>query len=184
MGHQREVAHEDLLLLDLLGLLVPKADLHLQRRGVGSVPGLALLHVVLGRLIHLVVDEGQLQVALIVRDRAHVVEHLPEAGVQKLLVRLLLDLQKVGHGHDFLVPGEVLTKGLSVVLVFGHLLIHLSSVRPALSCRGAWFFGWRGPGMIRTVSLLKFLHPALALFWEICYRYLNDKNGGISSAII
>ena len=29
--------------------------------------------------------------------------------------------------------------------------------------------------MIRTVSLLKFLHPALALFWEICYRYLNDK---------
>mgnify|MGYP002550637480 CR=1 FL=1 len=141
VGHQREVAHEDLLLLDLLGLLVPQADLHLQRRGVGGIPGLALLHVVLGRLIHLVVDEGQLQVALIVRDRAHVVEHLPEAGVQKLLVRLLLDLQKVGHGHDFLVPGEVLTKGLSVVLVFGHLLIHLSSVRPALSCRARGFSG-------------------------------------------
>src|SRR5699024_8796345 len=29
--------------------------------------------------------------------------------------------------------------------------------------------------MIRTVSLLKFLYPALALFWEICYRYLNDR---------
>ena len=173
VGHQREVAHEDLLLLDLLGLLVPKADLHLQRRGVGGIPGLALLHVVLGRLIHLVVDEGQLQVALIVRDRAHVVEHLPEAGVQKLLVRLLLDLQKVGHGHDFLVPGEVLTKGLSVVLVFGHLLIHLLCAPPCPA--GRVVFRVARPGMIRTVSLLKFLHPALALFWEICYRYLNDK---------
>ena len=176
VGHQREVAHEDLLLLDLLGLLVPQADLHLQGRGVSGVPGLALLHVVLGRLVHLVVDEGQLQVALVVGDRAHVVEHLPQAGVQKLLVRLLLDLQKVGHGHDFLVPGEVLTKGLSVVLVFGHLLIHLSSVRPALSCRARGFSGGAGGKIsIRTVPLLKFPYPALALLWEICYRYLNDK---------
>ena len=122
MGHQGEVPHEDLLLLDLSGLLVPQADLDLQRRGVGGVPGFALLHVILGGLVHFVVDEGQLQVALVVRDRAHVGKDLPQAGVQKPLVRRLLDLQKVRHGHDFLMPGKVFAKGLSVVLVFGHLL--------------------------------------------------------------
>ena len=132
MSHQGEVAHEDLLLLDLIGLLVAQTDLHLERSGIRGIPSLALLHIVLGRLVHLIVDERQLQVALVVRDGAHVAEHLPQAGVQKLLVRLLLDLQKVRHGHDFLVPGKVLTKGLSVVLVFGHL--HFTFLpRPALS---------------------------------------------------
>ena len=133
VGHQGEVAHEDLLLLDLLSLLVAQANLHLQRRCVGGVTGLALLHIVLGCLVHLVVDEGQFQVALIVGDRGDIREDLTQSGVQEPLVRLLLDLQKVGHGSDFLMPGKVLTKGLSVILVFGHLHIHLSSVRPSLS---------------------------------------------------
>lgn len=48
LGHQGEVAHEDLLLLDLLGLLVAQAHPHLDGRGVRGVPGLALLHAVLG----------------------------------------------------------------------------------------------------------------------------------------
>ena len=127
VGHQGEVPHEDLLLLDLLGLLVPQADLDLEGRGVVGVPGLALLHVVLGLFIHLVVDEGQLQVALVVADRAHVGEDLPEAGIQELLIGGLLNLQEVRHGDDFLIPGEVFAKGLSVILVFGHLHIHLSA---------------------------------------------------------
>ena len=63
VGHNGEVAHEDLLLLDLLGLLVAQAHPHLDGRGVRGVPGLALLHAVLGGLIHGVVDEGELQVA-------------------------------------------------------------------------------------------------------------------------
>ena len=141
VGHEREIAHEDLLLLDLLGLLVAQADLHLQGGGIRGVPGLALLHVVLGGLVHLVVDEGQLQIALVVGNRRNVGEHLPQAGVQKPLVRRLLDLQKVRHGHGFLVPGKVLTKGLSVKLVFGHLLIHLSAAPPPCPAETHGFFG-------------------------------------------
>ena len=127
VGHEGEIPHEDLLLLDLFRLLVPQADLHLQRRGVVGVPGLALFHVVLGFFVHLIVDEGQLQVALIVGNRAHVGKNLPQAGVQKLLIGGFLDLQEVGHGDDFLITGEVLAKGLPIILVFGHLHIHLSA---------------------------------------------------------
>src|SRR5437870_227227 len=56
LGHQRNVAEVDLLLLDVadgldagLGVLVPddKADRHLQRHGVGHAALLALVHVVL-----------------------------------------------------------------------------------------------------------------------------------------
>ena len=133
VGHQGKVPHKDLLLLNLLGLLVPQADLDLQWGGIGGVPGLALLHVILGLLVHFVVDEGQLQVALIVGNRAHIGENLPEAGVQELLVGGLLNLQKVGHRHDFFVPGEVFAKGFAVILVFCHLHIHLSS---APACGG------------------------------------------------
>ena len=129
VGHEGEVPHEDLLLLDFLGLLVPQADLDLEGRGIVGVPGLALLHVVLGFFVHLVVDEGQLQVALVVADRAHVGKNLPEPGIQELLIGGLLNLQEVRHGNDFLIPGEVLAKGLSVILVFGHLHIHLSAAK-------------------------------------------------------
>ena len=127
VGHQGEIPHENLLLLDLLGLLVPQADLDLQGRGIVGVPGLALLHIVLGLFIHFVVNEGQLQVALVVADRAHVGEDLPQAGVQELLIGGLLDFQEVWHGNDFLIPGKVLAKGLPIILVFGHLHIHLSA---------------------------------------------------------
>ena len=127
VGHQGEVPHEDLLLLDLLRLLVPQADLDLEGGGIVGVPGFALLHIVLGLFIHLVVDEGQLQVALVVGNRAYVGENLPEAGVQELLIGGFLNLQEIRHGDDFLIPGKVLAKGFPVILVFGHLHIHLSA---------------------------------------------------------
>ena len=179
MGHQGEVPHEDLLFLDLPGFLVPQADLDLQGGGVGSVPGLALLHVVLGSLVHLVVDEGQLQVALIVRDRAHIGKDLPQAGVQKPVVRRLLNLQKVRHGHDFLMPGKVLAQGLSVVLVFGHLLkFTFLPLRPVR--RRALFLLKKRQIAIRTDELLKTAHSALALSWEMCYAECRDKDGFLS----
>ena len=107
-------------------LLVPQADGDLQGRGIRGVPRLALLHVILGRFVHTEINEGQLQVALIIRNRAHIVEYFPKSRIQKLLIGGLLDLQKVGHGHDFLVPGKILAEGFAVVLVLGHLHIHLS----------------------------------------------------------
>ena len=132
LGHEGEVPHEDLLFLDDVGLFVAQAHRNLQGRGVVDVPGLALLHVVLGRLVHAEVDEAQFQGIGVVADDAHVGEHLSKAGVQEPFVGVLLDLQQVGHGHDFLMPGKVFSQGFAVILVLGHLktLICLSAPRP------------------------------------------------------
>ena len=120
LGHQGEVPHEDLLLLDFLGFLVPQANLDLQRGGIGGVPGLALLHGVLGLLVHGEVDEGQLQVAGVVADGGNVPEDFPKAGVQEPLVRLLLNLQQVGHLQHFFMAGKALAQGFSVVYILYH----------------------------------------------------------------
>ena len=121
VGHQGEVAHEDLLLLDLAGLLVVQAHQHLHGGGIRGVARLALLHVVLGLLVHGVVDEAQLQVAGIIRDHVHIGKHFPQAGLQEPLIGILLDLQQIGHCHHFFVPGKVLAYCLAVVLVLGHV---------------------------------------------------------------
>ena len=121
MGHQGEIAHEDLLLLDFARLLIVQADADLHGGGICGVPGLALLHVVLGLFVHAVVDEAQLQVAGIVADGGHVGKNLPQSGVQEPLIGFLLDLQQVGHRHDLFVSGKVLAQGLAIILVLGHL---------------------------------------------------------------
>ena len=97
---------------------------NLQRRGIGGVPGLALLHVVLGLFVHAVINEAQFQITGIVHDGGHIGKHLTQTGIQEPLIGLLLDLQQVGHCHDFLVAGKVLSQGLAVVLVFRHLYDH------------------------------------------------------------
>ena len=120
IGHEGEISHKDLLLLDLLGLLVPQTDPHLDGGGIGGVPGLALLHIVLGGLIHFIVDKGELQVARIVGDGGHILKDLAQAGVQKPLIGFLLDLQQVGHVQDLCVAGIALAQGLAVVYVLDH----------------------------------------------------------------
>ncbi len=109
VGHQGQVTHKDLLLLDLLGLLVAQAHLHLDRRGIIHVPALALVHVVLGLFVHRIVDEGQLQVARVVGDGGHIPEHLPKALLQEPPVGVFLHLQQVGHLQDLLVAGKALS---------------------------------------------------------------------------
>ena len=133
MGHEGEIAHEDLLLLDLAGLLVMQAHLHLHGGGIGGVTGLALLHVVLGLLVHGVINEAQLQITGIVRDHIHIGKHLFQAGLQKPLVGILLDLQQIGHRHHFFVSGKVLSQRLAVVLVLGHVRPSRLSVCSAAS---------------------------------------------------
>ena len=120
LGHQGEVAHEDLLLLDLLGLLVAQAHPHLQGRGIGGVPGLALLHRVLGLFIHGEVDEGELQISSVVTNGGHIPEHFLETSVQKPLVGLLLDFQKIRHVQHFFMAGKALAQGFSVVYILYH----------------------------------------------------------------
>ena len=123
VGHQREISHEDLLLLDLAGLLVVQTYPHLHGSGIRGVTRLALLHVILGFLVHAVINEAQLQITGIVRDRSHIGKYLPQAGLQEPLVGSLLDLQQVGHRHDLFVAGKILAQGLAVVLVFSHSTI-------------------------------------------------------------
>ena len=132
VGHDGEISHEDLLLLDLLGLLVAQTNADLQGLGVGGVAGLALLLVVLGLLVHGVVDEAQLQIAGIVGDGIHIPEHLAQAGLQKPFVGALLDLQQIGHLLDLRGAGKALAQSFAVENIFWHwctLLILFTNAR-------------------------------------------------------
>ena len=80
VGHQREVAHEDRLRLDLAGLVVHELGGDEQRRRVGEVAVLALVDGVLRRL-EPVVAEAQRHRALEVLDRADLLEDLLEPGL-------------------------------------------------------------------------------------------------------
>ncbi|CDB30393.1 uncharacterized protein BN490_01581 [Firmicutes bacterium CAG:137] len=74
--HNGEVPHEDLLLLDLVGLRVAQAHPNLDGASVGGIPLHALLHSILGLIPHGEIQEGQLQLPAEVRDRAHIPEDL------------------------------------------------------------------------------------------------------------
>ena len=131
VGHHGEVAHEDLLLLDLVGLGVAQTNPNLDGLGVGGVPLLALLDGVLGPVLHGVIQEGKLQLAGEVRNGAHIPEHLPQSLVQEPLVGVLLDLEHVGDFQNFLVLRVGLTHGLAEHLVPDHC--HMD--HHSLSCR-------------------------------------------------
>ena len=80
-GHHREVAHEDLGLLDLAGVLAGldvQPGIDPERSREGHIPLAAILFVVFG-LAKFVVEEPQLVVLSgVVRDRVELVEQLPE----------------------------------------------------------------------------------------------------------
>ena len=131
LGHERDVAHVDILLLDVLdrlraGLLVDlehdQAQLHLERRRIGHAALAALVDVVLRRL-ELVADEVQLRRVGEVLDREHGLEHRLQALVgpaagglrhqQELVVGRLLNLDEVRHLRDFLDFPEKLANALA-----------------------------------------------------------------------
>ena len=56
--HHGEIAHENVLFLDFVGLGVAQAHPDLDGLGVGSVPLLALLDGVLGLVLHGVIQEA------------------------------------------------------------------------------------------------------------------------------
>ena len=138
-GHERDVAHVDVLLLDVLdraraGLLIglehDQAQLDLQRRGVGHVALDAFLDVVL-RLLELVGDVFQHGAFVEVLDREDRLEDRLDAlvlalagtdlALQELLVGRALNLDQVRHLHrlgdapeglaDALLAGEGLGGG-------------------------------------------------------------------------
>ena len=104
LGHQREVAHEHRLALDLAGGVVHELRGDEQRGGVGEVPLLALLDGVLG-LLEAVVAEAQRHRAAEVLDRGDLLEDLLEPGAVGDVVPALR-LRRGDPGLPALVPEE------------------------------------------------------------------------------
>ena len=130
-GHERDIAHVDVLLLDVLdrlgaGFLVDiehdQAQRHLQRRSIGHAALAALVDVVFRRL-ELVADEFQHRGAREIRDRKHRAEHRLQALVQpaarrlvdhqELVIGRLLNLDEVRHLGDFLDVSEELANAFA-----------------------------------------------------------------------
>ena len=121
-GHERHVAHVDILLLDIedragLGFLVDlehdQAQRDLHRRGIGD-PALAAFDDVVFRRFEFVMDEVEFGSTGEVADRKHRAQRLLEAGdvidllvrTQELLVALALHLDEVRHIDDFMDVAE------------------------------------------------------------------------------
>ena len=141
VGHQRQVAHVDVLLLDVAHALgagvvvdVPhdQAQRDPQRRGIGHAALVALLDVVL-RILELVLDEVERGPLREVADREHRLEHLlqaevrpllrPQVHLQEVLVRGALHLDQVGHHRDL---GDV-PEALANPLATGEGVCHRGS---------------------------------------------------------
>ena len=134
VGHERNLAHVDFLLLDIThglgaGALVlvehHQAQQHAQRRGVDQAALLAFLDVETRRA-EAIADELERGVAVVRLDREHRFERRLQALVdallrrhlrlQKLPVRLLLDLQQVRRLQD----ARALAKALADEFLFGE----------------------------------------------------------------
>ena len=81
VGHLGEVAHVDLLFLDLVRLLVGQTNLNAKRHGVVDVALLAFLHRILGVVLDRVIHEVDEQLARVIHDGRDVLEHLAESLV-------------------------------------------------------------------------------------------------------
>ena len=128
VGHEREVAHEDLLLLHLAGLLVEQTGRDVQGCRIRGIPLFAFFNRILGVLVQPVIDELQHEVAGVVLDRGNVVEDLMQALLQEPVVRVFLDLDQIGHTNHFVDVGKA-HAGRSAVL-YGLDLYH--KTRPLL----------------------------------------------------
>ena len=126
IGHQREIAHEDLLILHLTGLLVQQTGGDAQGSRIGHVALFALLDAVLRLLVQAEVHKAQCQIAGVVLNGADVVEDLFQAFVQEPLIRVLLNLDQVRHTDDFVDVGEAHALGFAELdgLDFHHKINH------------------------------------------------------------
>ena len=152
LGHERDVAHVDVLLLDVLdgpgaGFLVgfehDQTKLYLQRSGEGHVALDALLDVVLG-LLELVGDVLQDRAFIEVLDRKDrpedrfnaLIPALAHRGLtlQELLIGGTLDLDEVRHLDGF---GDA-AKGLADPLLAGEGLSHCLPLNRAREVPVRW----------------------------------------------
>ena len=98
-GHDREVPHEDFLLLDLAGHLVDEGGLDEERLAVSDVAVTALFLRGL-EVLELMLAEVELELLGEVLDRGDFLEDLLEAFVQEPVERLPLDAHEVRKRQD------------------------------------------------------------------------------------
>jgi len=134
LGHEREFAHEDLLLLDLAGGAVGQAHFHLERRGIGHVALFAFLNAVLGFLFQPIIKELQAERIGVVGDGGNIPQHFAQARFEELPVTPALHLNQIGHFQDFV----YFRKTDPVTQAAGYLMIddfvHKTNHTPVL-CR-------------------------------------------------
>ena len=110
VGHDREVAHEDGLFLDLTGVAVHEPGAHEDGRAVGHVLFLAFLHRELRRRTQVLVERVEFQLELErlreVLDRADVAEGVREALVEEPFEAFSLDRDQVGEFERLLEVAE------------------------------------------------------------------------------
>jgi len=128
LGHERHVAHVDILLLDIedgagfgfgVDLEHDQAQRHLHRRGIGDA-ALAAFGGVVFRVFQLVMDEIELGGAGEIADREDRPQGLFQPrdvtdggiGAQELFVAFALDLDQVRHLHHFVDVAENLADTL------------------------------------------------------------------------
>ena len=179
VGHERDVAHVDILLLDVLdraraGLLVDiehdEAQRHLERRGVSHAPLPALVDVIFRRL-EFVFHEFELRGVGKVGNREHRLEYGLQALVgpaalrllhqQELIVGRLLNLNEVRHLRDFFDFSEKLPYALPTDKRLRHHVLSLNrSIEPAPVAARAITSnpGIRGTRAIRTTLQRAAIH--------------------------
>jgi hypothetical protein len=128
LGHERHVAHVNVLLLDIedrtgVGFAVDfeddQAQRDLHRRRIGDAALTAFLDVIF-RLFEFVMDEVELGSACEIADRENAAQRLFEArditdrGIraQELLIGFALHLDEIGHLHRFVDIAEQLADSL------------------------------------------------------------------------
>ncbi len=104
-GHDREVPHEDFLLLDLAGHLVDEGCLDEERLAEGDVLVATLLFTGL-ELFELVLAEVELELFGEVLDRRDFLEDLFQTLVEEPIERLPLDAHEVGKRQNLVELGE------------------------------------------------------------------------------
>ena len=130
LGHQREVSHEHLGFLDLMGVAVGQTHRHLQRRGVGRVALLALLDRVFRLLVQRIIRELEDQALAVVGDGRNIRQHLAKAFLQKALIGILLNFNQIGYCQRFLNAGKTHSRAFAHLHRMNHTFNH-----PYLHCR-------------------------------------------------
>ena len=147
-GHQGHVAHVNVLLFDILDRPSPGGFINIkhdqtqgnfQRRGIGHVARLALVHVIL-RLFQLVLDEFKHGGLIEVLDREHRLERalnafaiqrlVTVARAQEQIIGRFLNLNQVRHFQNFTNFAEITADSFLANVSLRHVRRNLS-ISPA-----------------------------------------------------